>query len=164
MDFLSWLESTSIASWVRESPSLWAYPTVLFMHTLGMSIVAGVSAAIDLRIIGIGRDVPLSPLQRLYPLMWFGFLINLFSGSLLLIADATTKFANPVFYIKMIFVLLAVLDLQVMRKMVFRDPLIDKRPVSSTGKLLAYGSMVCWAGAVTAGRLMAYLGPVGGLN
>jgi hypothetical protein len=164
MDFLVWLESTSLASWVRESPSLLAYPTVLFMHTLGMSIVAGLSSAVDLRIIGIGRDVPISPLQRLYPYMWLGFLINLFSGSLLLVADATTKFVNPVFYVKMIFVILAVIDLKVMRTKVFGDPLLDKRPVSSTGKLLAYASLVCWAGAVTAGRLMAYLGPVGGLN
>jgi len=164
MDLLVWLEQTALASWVRESSSLWAYPTILFMHTLGMSMVAGLSSAIDLRIVGVGREIPISPLEKLYPFMWAGFLINLFSGSLLLIADATTKFVNPVFYIKMIFVILAVLDLRVMRTTIFRDPLLDKRPVSSTGKFLAYASLVCWAGAVTAGRLMAYLGPVGGLN
>ncbi len=164
MDLLVWLEQTSLAIWVRESSSLWAYPTILFMHTLGMSMVAGLSSAIDLRIVGIGREMPISPLEKLYPYMWAGFFINLFSGSLLLIADATTKFVNPVFYIKMLFVFLAVLNLKVMRTAVFRDPLVDKRPATSTARFLAIASLVCWAGAVTAGRLMAYLGPVGGLN
>src|SRR4051794_8756156 len=60
MDLLVWLEQTALASWVRESSSLWAYPTILFMHTLGMSMVAGLSSAIDLRIVGVGREIPIS--------------------------------------------------------------------------------------------------------
>src|SRR5205809_423377 len=107
MDFLVWLESTGPASWVRESSSLWAYPTVLFLHTLGMAIVAGLSTAIDLRILGLAPGVPVSPLEKLFPLIWIGFWINAFSGTLLLMADATTKFLNPVFYVKLTFIALA---------------------------------------------------------
>ena len=64
----------------------------------------------------------------------------------------------------MLFVFVAIADLKVMRSKVFGDPLIDKTPTNSTARLLAYTSLVCWAGAVTAGRLMAYLGPVAGLG
>ena len=41
MDFLASLENMQFSIWVRESGSLWAFPMILFMHTLGMSIVAG---------------------------------------------------------------------------------------------------------------------------
>ena len=44
MEFLNWLETLSYSIWVRESPSLWAFPALLFVHTLGMSLVAGGSA------------------------------------------------------------------------------------------------------------------------
>ena len=36
MEFLNWLETLSYSTWVRESPSLWAFPALLFVHTLGM--------------------------------------------------------------------------------------------------------------------------------
>ena len=44
MAFLEWLESLSFAVWVRESPSLLAFPALLFIHTLGMALLAGGSA------------------------------------------------------------------------------------------------------------------------
>jgi hypothetical protein len=86
------------------------------------------------------------------------------SGSILLAADATTKMTSPVFYIKMVFITLAILDLWILRTRVFEDPQLDQKPVSRNVKLLAAGSIVCWLGAITGGRLMAYLGPVSGLE
>ena len=164
MDFLVWLEQTSIGTWVRESPTIWAYPTVLFLHTLGLGIVVGVSAAMDVRILGLASGVPMTPLKKLFPLMWIGFGINAFSGTLLLIADASTKMTNPVFYVKLLFIALAVVNIQALNKHVFRNPLIDQIPMPTIGKVLAVTSLIFWAGAVTAGRLMAYIGPVSGLQ
>jgi len=136
----------------------------LFMHTLGMSMIAGVSAVVDLGILGFWPRIPIKPLERLYPLMWTGFWINAVTGSVLMIADASTKLTNPVFYIKMVFVFAGVALLVVMRKRVFGDPDLGKSPVPDRAKLLAWASLVCWLGAITAGRLLAYLGPVSGLN
>ncbi len=164
MDFLVWLEQTSIGTWVRESPTIWAYPTVLFLHTLGLGIVVGVSSAVDVRILGFASGVPLTPLKKLFPLMWVGFGINAFSGTLLLIADASTKLINPVFWVKMVLIALAVVTIQALNRQVFRNPLIDQIPMPMNGKILAGISLLLWAGAVTAGRLMAYIGPVSGLQ
>jgi len=47
---------------------------------------------------------------------------------------------------------------------VFGDPLIDKRPLSANAKLLAATSLIFWLGATVAGRLMAYIGPIAGLQ
>src|SRR5206468_10140089 len=110
MGFFAWLESTAFCIWVRESDSVWAYPTILFLHTVGLGLVAGVSAAIDLRILGFAARLPLAPMEEFFPIMWAGFWINAVSGTVLLIADATTKLTNPVFYVKMGFIALAVIN------------------------------------------------------
>ena len=163
-NFFAWLESTGFFTWVRESDSLLAYPLILFLHTVGLGFVAGINGAIDLRILGIAARMPLAPMEEFFPLMWAGFWLNAVSGTLLLLADATTKLANPVFYIKMGFITLAVINIFLLKKHVFRDPLLDKRPVSMNGRVLALTSLTFWIGSITAGRLMAYLGPVSGLT
>jgi hypothetical protein len=164
MDFLLWLEQSGFATWVRESSSLWAYPTVLFLHTIGLATVVGVSAGIDLRILGVAPELPLAPMTRLFPIIWAAFGINAVSGITLLIADATTKLANPVFYIKMIFIALALVNLRLLKTRVFGDPLIDQGPLSVNAKRLAATSLIFWLGATIAGRLMAYIGPTAGLQ
>ncbi|MBV9505533.1 MAG: hypothetical protein JO323_11090 [Acidobacteriia bacterium] len=162
MDFLAKLEQMPFSQWVLQSNSIWAYPTILFLHTVGMALVAGINGAIDLRLLGFASRVPIKPFERLYPIMWAGFAINLITGSILLIADATTKLTNPDFYVKMVFVFGGIFILAAMRSKVFRDPKVDEAPVSATAKRLAFLSLVCWASAITAGRLLAYVGPISG--
>ena len=164
MDFLSKLEQSSFSQWVLSANTIWAYPMILFMHTVGMALVAGISSAIDLRLLGFAPKMPIQPLERLYPFMWVGFAINLITGATLLIADATTKLTNADFYIKMAFVFSGVAILVILRNKVFRHPKVDEAPVSSVVKRLAFLSLVCWVGAVTCGRLLAYVGAVSGLH
>ena len=83
MNFLLWLESLKFCVWVRESDSIWAFPMFLFMHTLGMSMIAGVSGVVDIAILGFWPRIPIKPLERLYPLMWTGFWINAVTGTVL---------------------------------------------------------------------------------
>jgi hypothetical protein len=164
VEFLNTLENFPFSIWVRESSSIWAFPTFLVMHTIGMAIVAGVSGMIDLALLGVLPKMPLKPLERLYPTMWVGFVINLITGTALLIADATTRLTNWDFYVKMAFVIAGVWLLKAMRKSVFGDPQLDQAPVSSHAKKMAWASLACWFCAITAGRLLAYVGPVSGLS
>jgi hypothetical protein len=163
MEFLSKLEQLKFFMWVLQSGSIWAYPTILTMHTIGMGIVAGIATVINLRLLGVSPATPIRPLEKLYPLMWSGFWINAVTGTTLMIADATTKLTNLDFYVKMVFVFSGVALIGIMRKKVFRDPQLDKGPVSGNVKRLAWLSLLCWIGAITAGRLLAYLGPVSGV-
>lgn len=158
MDFLRQLEESGISTWVRETNSLLAYPGVLFLHTVGMAFAAGLSALIDLRMLGRASDVPLVEMRRLLPYMWAGVWLSAATGVLLFALDATTKAVNPVFYTKLAFIAMAVGVCLVQRRII-RDPLVDDRPIETKGKLLALTSIVCWIGAITAGRLLAYLGP-----
>ena len=164
MDFLRAIENAGFSRWVVESSSVFAFPSILLLHTIGMGVVVGINAGIDLRILGFAPAVPLAPLERFLPLFWVGFWVNTVTGIVMLAADATTKAINPDFYVKMAFVFLAVINLSFIKKRVFRDPLIDKVPSSMNAKVLAIMNLVFWLGAITAGRLLAYVGPVSGLS
>lgn len=165
MDFLAELEATTFATWVREAPTVWAYPTVLFLHTVGLGFLVGANVAIDLRILGAARALPFAPLEKLFPVMWAGFWINALSGTALLIADATTKLTNPVFVIKMVFVGLGVVNMAWLKRRLFRDQLVpDGITAPAYAKFVAVTSLSLWIAATTAGRLMGYLGPVSGLE
>lgn len=164
MEFLTWVENLPLSTWIREGGALYGYPLILTFHTIGLALLVGISFAFDLRLLGFAKGTPLAPYERLFPFMWIGLAVNAVSGVLLLMADATTRMRNPVFYVKMILIALAVWNVIVIRKRLFHSP------ASSTGELpqgaasLAWISIVLWVGATTAGRLMAYLGPVAGLD
>ena len=164
MNFLNTLEQMPFSIWVRESSSIWAFPTFLVVHTIGMSVVAGLSAMISLAVLGFWPKIPLRPMERLYPLIWIGFWINAATGTVLLIADATTKLTNWDFGVKMAFVFAGVWLITRTRKQIFGSPEIDRGLLPSGAKGLAWASLICWFGAITAGRLLAYLGPVSGLS
>jgi hypothetical protein len=163
MDFLSWLEHLRFSEWVLQSPSVWAYASILTAHTIGMMIVAGIAGVINLRLVGVASNLPVRPLERLFPVAWIGFWINAATGTVLLMADATTKLTNPDFYVKMVFVFSGVTLLVMMRRKIFRNPKLDEVPLPSSAKIMAWLSLVCWTGAITSGRLLAYVGPVSGV-
>ena len=158
MSFLTAIEQSGFCTWVRESGSMWAYPLILFLHTVGLGFVVGTCMVIDLRLLGYAPRIPLKPIERFFPLLWAGFWISAISGTILLAADATTKVISTIFYVKMAFIALGVSLISKLRTSVLRDGSV---PVSN-GKLVAAISLACWAGAITAGRLQAYLGPVSG--
>jgi len=142
--------------WVRDSPSVFAFPSILTLHTIGMGVVAGLSAAVDVRILGVAAGVPLTEAQRFRAFLWSGFWLNAVSGVVLLIGYPTKALTNPLFYVKLTFIALAVVVQLAIERRVLRDPHIDVNGVPRTGKVLAIASLVCWAAAIASGRFLAY--------
>lgn len=157
MAFLLWLESTGFGTFVRESESLFAYPTFIVLHTFGLSIVVGISVVVGTRLMGLAPTIPLAPLNKLFPIMWFGFAINLFSGSGLAAAAASTTIPNPLFIAKIIFVLTAVAVMVVLQVKVFRDPEVDDKPLDTMSKALGGSLLALWLLAMISGRLITYI-------
>ena len=89
-----------------------------------------------------------------------GLRLNAVTGTMMLMADATIKLTTTDFYIKMALVFAGLFVLIRMRRQIFEDPQLDQVPVSGNAKMLAWASLVCWFGAITAGRLLAYVGPI----
>jgi hypothetical protein len=172
-DLFTSIEGTTLAAWVRESPSIWAYATILTLHTVGLAIVVGANAVVDLRLLGWATAIPLTALRAVFPIMWAGFAINFTSGVLLFMADATTKSGQIVFYVKLACITLALLVARTISKRVgpakaghhigsaeaghHIGTAEAGHHIDSRVRALAVASLFLWAGAIVAGRLMAYL-------
>ncbi len=156
MHFLESIEQIGFVAWVHESPSVLAYPTILLLHVIGMAVVAGGSSVISLRLLGVSPKTAVQPLERLYPLMWGGFWLNAITGTVLLMASASTRLIDPTFYIKMIFIFVGVAVLRLTRSRVFHS-LGPDGSLPESAKPLAWAALICWLGAITAGRLLAYI-------
>ena len=150
------LESSSIATWLRESNTIWAYPMVLTLHTVGLALLVGANTTLDLRLLGFGRRIPMAVMGQSFRVMWIGFWINAASGALLFAADATTKGSTRLFVMKLGLVAVGILVIIAIRRVAFGKD-ADAVPVSGLAKGLAALSLVIWVAAITAGRLMAYL-------
>jgi hypothetical protein len=149
--FFLWLEATPLSTWVRESTSAFAFPAILSVHAIGMGLAVGVNAAIALRLLGAASGVPPRELRRFSTVMWVGFWLNAASGLLLLIGYPTKAFTNPVFYMKLSLIVAGLWLYFVMLK-----HLDERSPFPMSGRVLGAASLLCWAGAVTTGRLLAY--------
>jgi hypothetical protein len=156
--FLLWLESTPLSQWIVESPSLWAFPGILTLHAIGMGFAVGINAALDLRILGVAPGVPLVEMRRFVPMLWFGFWLNAVSGVLLLIGYPTKALTNPVFYLKLGLIAVGMTLFVRISRRIFSDTAGAPPDAAASRQLrrLAIVSLVCWTGAITAGRLLAY--------
>jgi hypothetical protein len=157
MEFFTRLQESAFAMWVASAPTLLAYPTILTLHTVGMAIVVGTCAVMDLRLLGIAPDVPLTALANAPRLVWTGFLINAATGIALFTTDAEHKATQTVFFVKLALIVLALLAYGRLRRIVFRNPAALAAPIPTEAKMLAIVSLILWTGATVAGRLMAYL-------
>jgi hypothetical protein len=154
--YLAWLESTDFSTWVRESPSVFAFPAILSCHTVGMGLAAGINAVLALRVLGVAPAVPIREMNRFFPVMWFGFWLNFVSGVVLLIAYPTKALTNPLFYFKLLLVAAAMTLVGPITRRVFRDPAPPLDVTAGVVKQLAVASLLCWIGVITSGRLLAY--------
>lgn len=150
------IEESGLSTWIRDSPSIFAFWFIISLHAIGMGLLVGASAIIDLRILGVAKDLPLFPLKGLYRIIWIGFAIQVVSGTLLLIAYPTKALTNPDFYLKLTLVALAVVVMQKLKTKVFEDASLSDSTMMMKGRALAMWSLLLWFGVVTSGRMLAY--------
>jgi hypothetical protein len=150
-----WFEHTDLSEWVRGE-SLFAFPLILTVHTIGMGFLAGTSSAIGLRILGLAKGVPVAALAKFYPVLWLALAANFISGLLLLAAYPYKAFTNIDFYIKLSLIALAVTLAVRIRNTVLLAPDAEAVAKTTPAHRLALFSIASWIGAITAGRLLAY--------
>jgi hypothetical protein len=156
MGFLEWLQGTWVAVLVAES--LWGYPLLETIHSIGMAMMIGSLGLINLRVLGFKPELPLLGTRELLPLAWLGFTLNAISGTLLFTSDAVYFFSKYTFLIKMVLIVLGGLNAALLGRRVFRDASggeVAAAPGAGT-KWIAATSLLFWLGAVCAGRLIAY--------
>jgi hypothetical protein len=153
MQWLSALENSGFSTWLRESTSIWGYPIVLTLHTLGLGVLVGANWVVDVRVLGFASRIPLSALDKAFPIMWVGFWVNAVSGAMLFAADATTKGTTTLFMGKLGLIAIGVLLVVLLRRAVSGR----EATIGPQAKMLAAASLAVWVAAIGAGRFMAYV-------
>jgi len=150
--FLDWLEKTSWAVTIRQS--MWLYPTLEILHILGIIVLVGAAFMFDLNVLGFSKNSSSSGLAR-YLLSWSarGLLLVVPSGILLFITNARTLGTDPVFWLKMMLLIIAACNALVFHQFIAFSA-GEKSPFAS--KICACVSIVVWIAVVTCGRLLAY--------
>jgi hypothetical protein len=154
-ELLRAIQHSGFADWVQQR----AYPYVITLHSVGLALLVGLLVVIDLRVLGFGRGLPLPALRKLMVVVWTGFLTNFVSGVMLFSIDARKDYYSPLFRFKLSSIVVGlILGALITRRVLNHDKeygAVDARAPSSA-KALAVGSLLCWTGAIIAGRLMAY--------
>ncbi|MBR1189781.1 DUF6644 family protein [Bradyrhizobium sp. AUGA SZCCT0160] len=150
------LQESAMGHLMRSSPAL--YPAVEILHILGFVVLVGSILALDLRLLGWGRAIPIAPMAKLLlPLSRIGFLLAISMGFLLFSADASHVVRNPAFQAKLLLIAAALVNVVIAHAGPWRRVALwhDKAPAGA--KVTALVSLLLWLGAVCAGRLIAYL-------
>ena len=158
-EFMAWLEGSALGHAMRES-GVWTYGIVNLVHILGVSSLFGSVLVLDLRLLGIRRNVSLPAVtETTVPIAAIGFAVAAASGICLLATKATEYVGNPFLYIKFPAILLGIMNVGIlnllsgwkMRKT--RElSLREQRHLAIAGGV----SLVCWLTAITAGRMIGY--------
>jgi hypothetical protein len=155
------LEASGLGQAMRQW--LWLYPAVETVHIVGIGLLFGSIAVLDLRLLGLGRAIPVRLLSR-HVLPWTigSFLLIVPSGFLMFTAHATEFISSPVFVIKMCLILTAGLNAALFHAVVY--PSVDvwdseemrKLPPPPSARLSAAVSLLLWVTVIACGRLLAY--------
>jgi len=100
--------ASKISDVMVNSP--WVWPASETVHFLGLSLSFGVLLALNLRILGVMKQVPFAEVHRLLPWGMLGFALNTVSGFMFFAAQADQYTRNYVIYTKMAFVVLGGLN------------------------------------------------------
>lgn len=155
LGWLAWLQASQLSAAVKASSGL--YPAINTLHVLGIAFIVGSLAALDLRFLGFGKDIPAPAAERfLRRIAAAGLLVAVPSGVLLFMTEAETLPANRLFLVKMGLFAAAILNAALF-VWLWRQRISqwDIRP-PILGQAQAAASLALWIGVASSGRLIAY--------
>ena len=153
---LTWLENTAYAQWILTGLTGW--PLILTIHAIGLAVAVGMIFAMNLRILGLYRTIPMSATHTLLNFAWIGIALNIFSGFSLFMTQASFYVTSPPFLVKITAIIAGIVLLVITQKTMAAElSSWETNGVSSKGRNLAIASISLWVLAVVTGRLIAYL-------
>lgn len=157
ISLLETLQNSEFSQWLLVS--VWGYPILLTLHSIGLALLVGLLIIIDLRVLGVPRMLPFMPFNRLMALIWGAFAVNLGSGVALFIADGVKFFNSTAFRFKFASIVIGIVLAVIIKNTVLSEaPKLDAERGAApvTAKALAAVSILMWISAIGFGRYMAY--------
>jgi len=159
MEFMIWLESSWLS--VTFQSFTWGYPINEALHFVGLCLLMGSIAVMDLRLLGFARELSIKVIHRVLPWAWAGFTINLLTGLYFFISQPTFYFTNTAFQVKMVLILLAGLNALWFQLTVHKDldNWADDAESPANVKFMAGASLAIWVAVICFGRFIMYWPP-----
>jgi hypothetical protein len=155
---LEWLHGTSVAVSIRDG--LYLFPMLESIHVVGLALVFGTIAILDLRLLGVAStERPVSRLMAdLLKWTWAAFAVTAVTGALMFSTNAIVYFHNTFFRLKMLLLVLAAVNMLVF-ELTARKTLAQWDRSGTTpraAKIVATVSLVIWVGVIAAGRVIGF--------
>jgi uncharacterized membrane protein SirB2 len=157
-DFCVWLDQTWPSQIIQSRA--WVVPTVQSIHILAFALVVASALMINLRLTGVfARDQSLDRIAaRFLPFIWWPMLVLLATGAIMIVGEPARALKNPVFQLKIVLVIAAVVVTCIFQRMRRNPGLGDPaRGARSAARLVAFVSMALWVSIIFAGRWIAYV-------
>jgi hypothetical protein len=155
---VSWLADTRASGVIRNVT--WVIPAVQTLHILAISAVVSAVMLIHLRSLRLAvRGEPRADVARRFaPIIWYGTLVLLVTGVILIVGEPHRELVNPVFQIKMVLLIVALALTAVFQRFMQVDPLYwdHTHARRAAAAMLSVVSLAVWIGIVFAGRWIAY--------
>lgn len=149
------LEASAPAEFLRASP--YAYPLVNAAHIMALAALFGSILALDLRLLGAFPSVPAAPLARALPAVAAtGLALALATGLALFAVQPVDYLATPAFPVKLGLIAMGTAHALLLRSAPSWRRLLDGEAVAPSLRVSAAFSLVVWAGAILAGRWLAF--------
>lgn len=150
--------SSAVQNFVINS-SMWVWPILEDLHFIGLILIIGAFGALNVRILGMMKQLPVAPLHRFIPWGLAGFFLNIVTGMLFFIGMPGFYTPNVVFQIKMFTIMLAGLNLLLFQcTSAFRslEHLGPGEDAPLYAKIVAASSLFLWIAAIVLGRYIPF--------
>ena len=144
----------------RLMHSVWMWPLAESLHFIGLTLLVGAIVFFDLRMLGIGRRIPIRAMHRLIRWGLLGYAINLFTGAMFVMSEPDQYIYNPAFHFKLLFMAIAGINAGAFYLSTYRSVAAeDTYEVPRSAKVIAAVSVSMWLGVIIAGRLLTFYRP-----
>ena len=156
--FSTWLAATEFSKFVTLNS--WVWPMCETLHFIGMSLLVGIIGVLDLRMMGVAKRLPVSPLHDLVPWGVAGFVINALTGFTFYAGDPSQYIHNPAFWWKMAFIFVAGLNILAFYLFVYEKvaDLGSGADCPMSAKVVGAVSLVVWCCVMYFGRMLPFIG------
>jgi uncharacterized membrane protein len=137
----------------------WWWAFMMDLHFLGLVLLIGAVGALDLRIMGFARQLPLEPLHGLVPWALGGFGINVVTGLLAFIGMPEFYTLDYAFWVKLLAILLLGVNAAAFYLTGAFGGVKDLGPGEDaplSAKLVAASSLILWFAVIILGRYIQY--------
>jgi hypothetical protein len=155
------LEASGLGQAMRQW--LWLYPSVEIVHIVGIGLLFGSIAMLDLRLLGFSRTLSVRRLaSHVLPWTAASFILIVPSGFMMFTAHATEFIESEVFVLKMLLILAAGVNAALFHTITFRTADVwdteemRRLPPPPSARAAGAISLLLWISVISCGRLLAY--------